>query len=105
MQSPTAVIATGGGVVLREVNRRRLRDFGFIVWLTAEPTELATRLQADPRGLSARPSLTTAGTLAEIANILQIRTPFYEELADVIVDTNGKTPDQVAATILACWYP
>ena len=54
---PTAVIATGGGAVLREANRRRLRDFGFVVWLTAEPAELARRLEADPRGAgrAARP--------------------------------------------------
>ncbi len=56
-QSPTAVIATGGGAVLREANRRRLRDFGFVVWLTAEPAELACRLRSDPRGLAARPAL------------------------------------------------
>ncbi len=93
MQSPTAVIATGGGVVLREVNRRRLRDFGFIVWLTAEPTELATRLQADPRGLSARPSLTAAGTLAEIANILaDSYAAFTKSWPTLSIDTKRQDP-------------
>ncbi len=77
-QSPTAVIATGGGVVLREANRRRLRDFGFIVWLTADPAELARRLEADPGGLAARPALTADGTIAEIARVLEIRTPLYQ---------------------------
>ena len=102
-QSPTAVIATGGGVVLREQNRRRLRDFGFIVWLTAEPAELASRLQADPRGLAARPALTADGTIAEIARVLEIRAPIYQAMADAVIDTGGKSPDQVAAAILACW--
>ena len=54
---PTAIVATGGGAVLREANRRRLRDFGFVVWLTAEPAELARRLESDPRGLGQRPAL------------------------------------------------
>ena len=102
-QSPTAVIATGGGVVLREQNRNRLRDFGFIVWLTAEPAELARRLQADPRGLAARPALTADGTIAEIARVLEVRTPIYQAMADAVIDTGGKTPEQVAAAILECW--
>ncbi len=46
---PEAVLATGGGVVLYERNRRRLRDFGFVAWLQASPEELARRLGTDPR--------------------------------------------------------
>jgi shikimate kinase len=102
-ESPTAVIATGGGAVVREANRRRLGDFGFIVWLTAEPGELACRLQSDPRGLAARPALSADGTIAEIARVLQIRKPLYQEVADVVIETGGKSPDQVAAAILECW--
>jgi shikimate kinase len=103
IRSPTAVIATGGGVILREVNRRRLRAFGLVVWLTAEPGELAARLQADPRGLAARPPLTPDGTIAEITRVLNVRVPLYQELADVVIDTTGKTPEQVAALILEAW--
>jgi shikimate kinase len=102
-RSPTAVIATGGGVVEREQNRRRLREFGFVVWLRADPAELACRLQADPRGLAARPALTTDGTIAEIARVLEIRTPIYQAIADSVIDTANKTPEQVAAAILECW--
>ena len=93
---PTAIVATGGGVVLREENRRRLRAFGFVVWLTADPAELAQRLEADPRGLAARPALTPDGTIAEIARIIEVRTPLYRSVADVMIDTGGKSPDQVA---------
>ncbi len=99
-QFPTAVIATGGGAVVRDVNRRRLRDFGFVVWLTAEPDELACRLMSDPRGLGARPALSADGTIVEIARVLQIRKPLYQEVADAVIDTGGNTPDQVAAAIL-----
>ena len=102
-QSPTAVIATGGGVVLREQNRQRLRDFGVIVWLTAEPAELANRLEADPCGLAARPALTASGTVLEIARVLAMRTPIYQAMADTVIDTGGKTPDEIAANILAFW--
>jgi shikimate kinase len=100
---PGLVLATGGGAVLREANRRRLRDFGFIAWLTARPEELARRLQADPRGLAERPALTPAGTLEEIIQVLDARTPLYRELADAIVETGGRSPDEVADAILECW--
>src|SRR4051812_8330178 len=40
-----AILATGGGVVLRESNRRALRSFGFVVWLRAEPEEAVRRLE------------------------------------------------------------
>ena len=36
-QYPEAVVATGGGSVVRESNRRRIREFGYVVWLTASP--------------------------------------------------------------------
>ena len=52
---PDAIVATGGGVVLRQQNRSRIRDFGFVVWLTAGPSVLARRLASDPDGLAARP--------------------------------------------------
>jgi shikimate kinase len=100
---PEAVVATGGGVVLRQSNRHRIRDFGFVVWLTAHPAELVRRLELDRCGLAVRPALTAAGTVAEIADVLKVRTPLYQELADVVIETGGKTPDEVAAAILGCW--
>jgi shikimate kinase len=98
-----AVIATGGGVVLSDTNRQLLREFGFVVWLTADPDELAARLEADPRGLASRPALTPAGTLAEIAEVLAVRTPLYREIADAVVDTTGRNAVDVARAVIAAW--
>jgi len=100
---PTAVLATGGGIVLREANCRRLRDFGLVVWLTAQPAELAHRLESDLRGLAERPTLTGDGTIAEIERVLEVRTPLYQGVADAVIDTADKSPDQVAAAILELW--
>jgi shikimate kinase len=102
---PAAIVATGGGAVLRESNRRRIRDFGFVVWLRTDPDELARRLESDHRGLAERPALTPMGTLDEIAQVLAVREPFYRGLADSVIETGGKTPDEVAAAILGCWAP
>jgi shikimate kinase len=100
-----AVLATGGGAVLRQANRARLRHFGFVAWLTADPAELARRLQADARGLTGRPALTSAGTLDEIAQVLAARSPIYAELADAVIPTDGREPVEVAEAILGCWHP
>jgi shikimate kinase len=97
---PEAVVATGGGSVLREQNRQRIREFGYIVWLTAPADELARRLGADERSGLARPALSAAGAIEEIAEILRVRMPIYEGLADFVIETGGKRPEEVAAEIL-----
>ena len=98
-----SVLATGGGVVLRPSNRQRLRAFGLVAWLRAEPEVLATRMLADPRGLAGRPALTAAGTLAEIAAVAEARAPLYREVADLVIDTGGRTPSEVADAVLDAW--
>jgi shikimate kinase len=100
---PTAIVATGGGAVLREANRRRIRDFGFVVWLTALPSVLARRLEFDEAGGAGRPALTPLGTNSEIAQVLEARKPLYQSLADIVIETDLQSPDQVAAAILGCW--
>jgi shikimate kinase len=100
---PDAIVATGGGAVLREANRGRIRGFGFVAWLRAEPSVLARRLEYDGRGLAERPPLTRAGTLPEIATVLEDRIPLYQQLADAVFETGDKTPDEVAAAILGRW--
>jgi shikimate kinase len=101
--SPSAVIATGGGVVLRESNRRILRAFGHVVWLRAAPSELARRIECDPLGLAARPPLTAAGTIGEIERVIEVRLPLYQQIADVVIETENKSPEWVAAAILETW--
>lgn len=92
------VLATGGGAVLRESSRADLRRFGPIVWLRADPRILADRLRADG---AARPALTPAGVLDEITHVLTEREPIYREAADLAIDTDDRSADQVVEAILA----
>ena len=94
------VVATGGGAVLRESNRRRLRESGRVVWLTADPATIWERMQADPCTPERRPAL-RAGGLAEIEEVLRVREPFYRACADLVVATAGRLPEEVAEMILA----
>jgi shikimate kinase len=105
LEYPGSVIATGGGAIVRETNRDRLTAFGFIVWLTAPPDVLADRLASDHRTLPGRPALSSAGTLGEIAQILEVRTPLYRSLADATVDTSQCSVEEVVNAIIAGWAP
>jgi len=103
LSHPGSILATGGGAVVRPANRRILAEHGFVVWLRAEPAELARRLDADHRAGLERPSLTGAGTIGEIASVLEARNAFYAEVANVAIDTTGQRPEEIAQKILALW--
>ncbi len=91
------VIATGGGVVLREGNRALLRR-GRVVWLTADPDTLWSRVQGDHTTAERRPVLTVGGR-AEVTEVLRVREPLYRACADLVVSTAGRPPEDVAAEI------
>ena len=86
-------------VVLRAENRRRLREAGQVVWLTADSRTLWNRLEQDASTAQRRPALTVGG-LAEIEELLRVREPLYRSCAHGIVDTVGRSAEEVAAAIL-----
>jgi len=90
------VIAAAGGTVLDQDNRRLMDLHHPVVWLRCEPEVLATRLGSATH----RPLLDDdpAGVLERLD---AIRRPLYEEVADVVVDVDDLTPDQVVACIEA----
>ena len=98
---PPLLIATGGGVVLRDSNRQALKAFGTVVWLTASAETLVERISSLPESVSSRPALTSSGTIAEIADVLAERLPLYQSLADFEVSTEGRSYAQVADEIIA----
>jgi shikimate kinase len=93
------VIAWGGGVILREQNRQRLRESSYRIWLKASADTIAARLEQDLQTDSQRPRLTSLDEPAEICSLLEERQPLYEESADLAVDTDGLSPDEVADEI------
>jgi len=101
--SPTPlVIACGGGAVLDPENRARLHDAGLVVWLRAPADALARRV-GDGR---ARPLLAGGATDATLARLAELRAPAYEAAADVVVDTDGRTVDEVVDAVdreVAAW--
>jgi shikimate kinase len=90
------VIDCGGGVVEREANHASLRARGRVFWLRATPGTIVGRIGGD----KSRPSLTgTKSFTAEVEEVLQRRTPLYERVAHDTIDTDGRSLDDLAATI------
>jgi len=94
------VLAAGGGAPLRPESRRAMRASGRVVWLKAQPETILARMNADATTAGRRPDLTGKGPLEEILHLLAQREPIYRESAHLEVDTEGKTPDHLAAEIL-----
>lgn len=94
------VIATGGGVVLAQENRTMIKENGVVIWLTADPATIVQRLESDPNTFSQRPRFTDRSLLEETRDTLSERTPLYETLADITMDTTtGHSPREIAAII------
>jgi shikimate kinase len=94
------VISIGGGAILLPANRELLERSAYCVWLTAAPEELHRRIEADPASQHSRPALTRAPAAEEMRRVLAERRPLYEALARQVVDTGGRTPNDVAQEIL-----
>ena len=81
------VLATGGGAVLRPVNRQRLRERGTVIYLRSSPEQLFKRLRHDTK----RPLLQVADPLKRLRALYDERDPLYRECAHFVVDTHGSS--------------
>lgn len=90
------VLATGGGAILREVNRHTLRSIGIVAWLDADPQSLFERATRNTR----RPLLQTADPQKIFNDLLESRRAIYKETADFRFDSTNLSHDQVAKQIL-----
>jgi shikimate kinase len=93
---PNLVMATGGGAVLAEENRRALQSRGIVIYLRASVDELYRRTSRDRN----RPLLATPDPKATLRGLLEMREPLYESVADVVVDTGATSVSQLVAQIV-----
>lgn len=89
------IISTGGGAILRQGNMELLKSNGIVVCLTAAPETILERTGRSTK----RPLLNVEDPLGRIKELIEARRPFYEK-ADITIDTESKTPRQVAEEIL-----
>jgi len=89
------VLATGGGSVAREENRKLLSR-GYIIFLDTTVKQQLERLRHDKK----RPLLQTENPAERLENLLSARMPYYIDLADLRIKTNRKYARQVASEII-----
>ena len=95
------VIALGGGAVLREENRKVLKEAGLkLIYLRCEPDELVKRIQADPASADARPDLTElGGGIEEVRKVLAEREPIYRSVMTAELDVTYLSPQDAVVYI------
>jgi shikimate kinase len=79
------IVATGGGAVLRPVNRTALKQGGTVVYLHVVPRLLFERTRLDPN----RPLLQVADPMQKIEELFAQRDPLYREVADIVINSMG----------------
>jgi shikimate kinase len=99
LESFDGVLALGGGAVLAAQNRERLRGHT-VVYLSVDLSDAVSRV-----GLGAGRPLLTVNPRATLKYLLDQRRPLYEEVATVIVRTDGRTPEDIADEVLAALKP
>lgn len=97
VQEHGIVLATGGGVVMREANRRALSAHGLVVYLRTSVDQQLQRTSKDRQ----RPLLLNADPEKVLRDLMARRDPLYSEIADVTIDTDQRGPKIVVNTILS----
>ncbi len=89
------VLATGGGAVTREENRRVVSARGIVVYLKTSIEQQLTRTAKDRK----RPLLQHAEPRKVLTELMKTREPLYLEVADYVVDTDASNIKDVASEI------
>lgn len=96
---PGIVLATGGGAVLAEANRRCLHERGHVVYLWTPVDMQLARTRHDHN----RPLLQQPDPEAVLARLLAERDPLYRQVAHQVVSTASNNLKKVSEQILACF--
>ena len=99
-QQAPAVVALGGGAILRQSNRKRIAESGVCIWLIADAQTLADRIAGDATTGERRPAFTSLPAVEEIREMLSTRDAAYRDAADFCIETAGKSPQGLASEIL-----
>lgn len=90
------VVSCGGGAPLRPENVESMQKSGVVVLLTASPRTVYQRVQ----GSKSRPLLNQNMEEGFIREMMEKREPYYRRAAQITVDTDGKSPEEIAALVL-----
>lgn len=92
IRGPSSVMATGGGMILRDSNRSIMRQGGWVIWLHASIDTLWERIHRDELSHDTRPPLSDQPGRDELQSQIQSRLPLYDACADLMLDTTNNDP-------------
>ena len=95
-QLDNIILATGGGAILMDSNRKHLKERGTVIYLHSDIDHLVERTRHDKN----RPLLQTEDPAAKLRELMEIREPLYKETADLIINTGEKSIHTVIKVIL-----
>ena len=96
IQGNYQVVSLGGGIVLRSENIEMIKEKGVIVLLTASAETIRDRVKND----KTRPLLGENFDLDYVKDLMKSREELYNSVADVVIDTENKTIDQICKEIV-----
>ena len=96
VRKPNIVLATGGGAVILEANRKLLKKSGLVIYLHAPVSMLYKRTMRDRN----RPLLQTDDPQEKLREIMETREPLYRQTAQITIDTDRHSVRQVVRQIL-----
>jgi shikimate kinase len=95
-QLKNIVLATGGGIVLAEENRRMLRSRGYVVYLSTSIEQLLRRTNKDKN----RPLLQTDNPKETVKKLMAERAPLYQDVADIELRTGEQSIQYVVSGLV-----
>lgn len=95
-ESEEQIISVGGGLPMREENRKLLKQLGTVIYLRVTPQTVCERLAND----TTRPLLQGENPQEKVRNLMALRTDIYESAADVIIDVDEKDFDTILDEIM-----
>jgi len=95
------VVATGGGAVLREQNRRHLHERGTVIYLSAPVSQLVERTT----GSRNRPLLQVDDPAQKLEQLMTEREPLYRDVAHITLDTHRRTVRTIVGRLLKLLNP
>lgn len=91
-QQSRIVLSTGGGAILRDINRERLKSRGTVIFLDLSPEKIFQRIEGD----QTRPLLQTDNPLATMQAIYDIRKPLYLDSAHYHLSVENRAPEEIS---------
>ena len=95
-QQSNIVLSTGGGAILREINRERLKSRGTVIFLDLSPAQIFQRIEGD----QTRPLLQTDDPLATMQAIYDIRKPLYLDSAHYHLLVENRRPEEISELLV-----